>query len=281
MIRSTRIDAHQHFWRLARGDYRWLSPTLGPLWRDFEPEDLEPLLERHGIAGTIAVQAADTLAESLHLLDLGTRRDWILGVVGWVDLRSAEAVSDIETLSARGKLVGLRPMLQDLEPDWILDPGCRPALEHMQRAGLAFDALVRPRHLAALVRLVECCPKLRIVIDHAAKPDLAAGPDWPGWGRWREELGLLAEAGACVKLSGLLSEAQAGAGASQLRACVEELLELFGPERVLWGSDWPVLALRADYSRWIELTEELLRNCGPIEREAVLGGNARSFYRLP
>ena len=276
-----RIDAHQHFWRLSRGDYSWLTPQLAPLWRDFEPEHLRPLLDRHKIAGTIAVQAADTLEESMHLLALAAGHDWILGVVGWVDFRSPDAVEQIETLRRHGRLVGLRPMLQDLEEDWILDARCRAALEHMERTGLVFDALVRPRHLSAIAQLAQRHPALRVVIDHAAKPELAAGARWPGFSAWRERMAALADGGAWVKLSGLLSEARANADAADLSICFDALRSHFGFERMLWGSDWPVLELAADYSRWITLTDRLLQDCTPAERELVLGGNARRCYRLP
>jgi L-fuconolactonase len=214
-------------------------------------------------------------------LALAKEHAWILGVVGWVDLRSPDAVQQIEALRQHGKLVGLRPMLQDLEENWILDARCKAALLHMERTELVFDALVRPRHLGAMKQLMQRHPGLRVVIDHAAKPELAAGADWPGWSAWREQMAALAEAGAWVKLSGLVTEARANAGAAQLCACVDVLRSEFGPERMLWGSDWPVLELAADYSRWIEITDQLLQDYTPAKRDLVLGGNARRCYRLP
>lgn len=276
-----RIDSHQHFWRLARGDYAWLTPGLETLYRDFEPADLLPLLTKHGIAGTIAVQAAMSVAESEHLLALAGEHAWILGVVGWVDFRASDAAASIARLRAQGRLVGLRPMLQDLEPGWILDARCAPALEYMEREGLCFDALVRPQHLADIAALLRRHPRLRVVIDHAAKPDIAAAGAWSGLARWRRELAELAGLGACVKLSGLLTEAGAGAGRAELKPYVDTLLESFGPQRILWGSDWPVLGLACGYSPWVELTQELLRDVPTPGRDAVLGLNARHFYQLP
>ena len=275
---TPRIDAHQHFWRLARGDYDWLEPALVPLYRDFEPADLEPLLARAGIARTIAVQAAPTLAETRHLLALAQCTPWIAGVVGWIDFEAPRALDE---LARERKLVGLRPMLQDLADErWVLRAELRPAFEALERSGLAFDALARPQHLAALCELLERHPRLRVVIDHAAKPALREGSAWSGRARWHSDLRRLAATGCYVKLSGLLTEARPGAGADELAPCVETLFECFGPARVLWGSDWPVVLLAGDYEHWWELSLRLLRGLSALEQERVLGGNAFDFYRL-
>jgi L-fuconolactonase len=280
-MKTPRIDAHQHFWRLSRGDYGWLTPGLRPLYRDFEPEDLAPLLARCGVDATIAVQAAPSAAETRHLLALARETRWIAGVVGWLDFESPRALEELAGLCTQRKLVGLRPMIQDLEDErWMLRPALRPVFEALESNGLAFDALVKPQHLGPLCVLVERHPALRVVVDHGAKPALGEGRGWNGWARWRERMRALAAAGACVKLSGLLTEARPGAGAPELAPCVDALLEDFGPGRVLWGSDWPVLLLASDYERWRELSLELLRALSQGEQERVLGGNAREFYRL-
>ena len=280
-MKTPRIDAHQHFWRLARGDYGWLSPELRPLWRDFEPADLAPLLARCGIDATVAVQAAPSLAETRHLLALAQATPWIAGVVGWVDFESRHALAQLAELAAEPKLVGVRPMIQEQADErWMLRPALRPVFEALERGGICFDALVRPQHLEPLCELVLRHPALRVVVDHGAKPALREGRGWPGRARWRERLRALAASGASVKLSGLLTEAPARAGAAELAPWVDALLEDFGPRRVLWGSDWPVLLLASDYERWRELTLELLRGLSESDRERVLGGNARDFYRL-
>ncbi len=280
-MNTPRIDAHQHFWRLARGDYGWLKPELGPLYRDFEPADLAPLLARAGIARTIAVQAAPSAAETDHLLALAQRNPAIAGVVGWIDFEAPDALAELERRRANPRLVGLRPMIQDLADErWMLRPALRPVFAALEKHGLAFDALVRPQHLEALVELVERHPGLRVVIDHGAKPAIREGSAWAGRARWEERLRLLAEAGCSVKLSGLLSEARPGAGFDELAPFVEPLLEEFGPARVLWGSDWPVVLLAGDYQHWWELSLQLLRGLSLGEQARVLGGNARDFYRL-
>jgi L-fuconolactonase len=278
---APRIDAHRHFWRPARGDYGWLTPDLAPLWRDFLPADAAPQLRARGIAGCVAVQAAETLAESRWLLEQAAANPWIVGVVGWVDVQSPTAVADAEALAARGPLVGLRPMLQDREPGWILDDRARPLLEWLAHTGRGLDALVRPQHLGAIDELVARHPDLLVVVDHAAKPALREGRGWAGFRAWSRGMATLARHGACVKLSGLLTEAAAGAGAAELRPAFDVLLEHFGPERMLWGSDWPVLGLAADHARWCDVTDELLAPLDDDDRAWVLGGAAARFYDLP
>lgn len=273
-----RIDAHQHFWSPARGDYGWLTPDLAPLYRDIGPADLEPHLRRHAIDATVLVQAAPTVAETRYLLELADRHDFIRGVVGWADLAAPDAVAAIDALAAHPKLRGLRPMLQDLPDDeWIATAPIAAALARIAARGLAFDALVQPRHLAALHRRLQAHPELPVVVDHAAKPEIADGR----YRAWRHGLAALAALpGVHCKLSGLLTEARPAGDAAVLRPYVETVLELFGPERVIWGSDWPVLNLASSYDGWVAITDELLRELEPAQRADVLGGNAQRFYRL-
>ena len=277
---TPRIDAHQHFWRLSRGDYGWLTPRLGPLYRDFDPEHLAPLLRARGIGACVAVQAAESTDETRFLLSLAATHPWIAGVVGWVDVHAPGAVDDADALRALGPLVGLRPMLQDRDPGYVTDGRARPVLEWLAREGVVLDALVRTNHLEDLCTLLDRHPSLRLVIDHAAKPDLRPGAAAGTRERWTHGMRALAERGASVKLSGLLTEAAAGAGHDELRPTFDFLLSAFGPGRMLWGSDWPVLTLAAGYERWCEVTDALLAPLAPGERDGVLGGNAARFYRL-
>lgn len=271
-----KIDAHQHFWSLRRGDYGWLTPDLEALYRDFEPKDLEPELAAAGVDRTVLVQAAPTLAETRFLLELAERTAFVSGVVGWVDLESADAGDQLGELAAHPAFVGVRPMLQDLpDPEWVLRPGVAPALERIAALDLAFDALVRPHQLPVLATLLERHPGLRVVIDHGAKPDIARG----GLEPWSRDLARLADAGALCKLSGLLGEAP-----QPTLPCIapyaERLLELFAPGRLLWGSDWPVLTLAAGYGEWWQMTGCLLEPLDEAARRAILGGNAARCYRL-
>lgn len=273
-----RIDAHQHFWRLSRGDYGWLTPQLAPIYRDFLPDDLLPLLRREGIAGTILVQAAPTDAETDFLLALADTNDVIEGVVGWTDFAAPDAPARIAGLAAHPKLKGLRPMIQDFaDVDWMLCPELTPAYTALIDHDLVFDALVQPRHLDNLQKLIARFPDLRVVVDHCAKPEIAAGE----FQSWADGMAAIAAAGAVYcKLSGLVTEAGPNWIVDTLRAYVDHVLSVFGPHRVIWGSDWPVCTLAATYSAWSEATEALLAGCSKEEQAAILGGNAIAAYRL-
>ncbi len=281
-----RIDAHHHFWRLSRGDYDWLDvgdPALAPLARDFEPADLQPLRAAHGVTQTVLVQAAATEAETDHLLALAEGDASVGGVVGWVDLADASRLPTLRRWAAHPKFKGVRPMLQDLpSPDW-LDTGPAPAMvTALLDLGLRFDALVRPEHLPALARFAARWPALPIVIDHAAKPALRLGWRAP-WARaWRAGLTALAQhPQVCCKFSGLLTELDDHAEPAELLAPAwQTLVSLFGAQRLMWGSDWPVLNLAADYDMWIELAGECIATLPAASQAAVWRGTAARFYGL-
>ncbi|MCB8838808.1 amidohydrolase [Aurantimonas sp. VKM B-3413] len=287
-----RVDAHCHLWQLARGDYHWLQdnddPALAPIRRDFSPDDLRPLANRAGIEELVVVQAAASDGETDFMLSLQAENPEIAGVVGWVDLSSPAASERIADLARRPALKGIRPMLQDIaDPDWLLTAPTSAALATLERSGLRFDALVLPVHLSRLLRFSAAHPDLPIIVDHAAKPALAAGPDDPRHGLWGEGMARIArETSAWCKLSGLLTEMRPGQYATDaealavLRPVLDRLLDWFGPHRLVWGSDWPVLTLAAGHERWVRLTDHLLDPLGSEERNAILGGNARRFYGL-
>lgn len=271
-----KIDAHQHFWQTARADYGWLTPDSGPLWRDFLPGDLAPLLSRHGIDRTILVQAAPTEAETLFLTGIAARTNFVAGVVGWTDLLAPDAAARISQLAGLPKLRGLRPMVQDIaDDDWIARPALAPALGAMAAHGLVFDALVLPRHLAPLLTMVGRHPELQVVIDHGAKPGITAGALDP----WRAGMArLAARPNLACKLSGLVTEAGPEWAVADLRPVFDHLLESFGPARLIWGSDWPVVTLAASYDRWHETAQELCAPLSAPERAAIFGGNAARIY---
>jgi L-fuconolactonase len=270
------IDAHQHFWRVARGDYAWLTPAQGAIHRDFGPGDLAPILARHRIDATILVQAAPTVAETRFLLDLARETPFVAGVVGWAPLAAPDAADCIAQLSADAKLVGLRPMVQDeADDDWLLRPALRPAFDSMIAHDLVFDALVLPRHLSRLVRVLERHPSLRVVVDHGAKPRIRDGALAP----WAAAMAdVAAHPQVACKLSGLVTEAKAEAGSETLRPYIETLLGLFGPSRLVWGSDWPVVELAGGYDRWHDLARDALSGLDAAARAAVFGGNAERIY---
>ena len=274
------IDAHQHFWRMARGDYGWLTSALVPIHRDFGPDDLRPHLARHRITGTVLVQAAPTDAETEFLLGIAAEADFVRAVVGWCDFAAPTAPARIAALAARPKLAGLRPMIQDLpDDDWMLRPELDSAFRTMVAHELVFDALVLPRHLPRLQRLTERYPTLRVVVDHGAKPNIAHWqPGDADFRRWRDDLRSVAAAGAFCKLSGLVTEARREWREDDLAPYIETLIELFGASRLIWGSDWPVVNLAGGYERWREASERPISRHLPGAVADVCGGNAARLY---
>ena len=272
-----RVDAHQHFWRLADRDGAWPPASLTAIHRDFLPPDLSGALARHAIGQTVLVQSLPTEADTHFMLSLADQHSFIGAVVGWTDLKAPDAPQRIAALASHPALRGLRPMLQELDDDWIADPALAPAVQAMCAHQLTFDALVLPRQLPALLVFAERFPDLPIVIDHGAKPLIAAGDIEP----WRADmLRLAALPQVCCKVSGLVTEARADWNIEQLRPYVDTIVDAFGAQRVMWGSDWPVLDLAADYDRWLAVSAALLANRSDAERQAIFGATAIAFYQL-
>lgn len=272
------IDAHQHCWRIGEQDCHWPTPDLAAIHHDFGVDELRRLATPLGIRASVLVQSQPSDRDTDWLLEQAAASDFVAAVVGWVDLARDDASARIATLASYPKLRGLRPMLQGLaDDDWILRPALAPALAAMLEHQLTFDALVFTRHLPGLQRLARRYPALPIVIDHAAKPGIARG-EFDGW---REQMSALAALPQVFcKLSGLLTEAAPGAGAAQLRPYVAHLLQSFGPQRLMWGSDWPVLNLAGDYAGWYALARQLTAALSEVQRTALFGGTAARFYRI-
>jgi L-fuconolactonase len=283
-----RVDSHCHLWRLDRGDYGWLdaaNPKLAPIARDFDLADLAAVCDPAGLSQVVAVQAAPTVAETRYLLDLAASSPRIAGVVGWVDLSCNEAVRDIETFGQSAAFKGVRPMLQDIaDAAWITTAPRPEAIAALVHAGLRFDALVLPQHLEPLLQFAQNNPSLPIVIDHAAKPVLAAPSDDPRHAMWREGMQkLAANTNVCCKISGLLTElspAQCRDPMPALQPVVDDLLAWFGPSRLMWGSDWPVLTLAAPHQDWLRLSDQLLAGLTPQGRHQIYTTTAQMFYGL-
>jgi L-fucono-1,5-lactonase len=271
-----RIDAHHHLWEIARGDYGWLTPDLAPIYRDFTVADLAPILAGHGVQATILVQAAPTEAETRYLLAAAARHSVVAGVVGWTDFAAADAPQAIARLAADPLLVGLRPMVQDIpDDDWLLRPDLVPGFEALARHDLVFDALVLPKHLPRLLALARRHPDLPVVIDHLAKPPIRERRFEP----WARDLAALAaRPNVVAKLSGLVTEASVDWTVDDLKPTVDHALACFSPERLLWGSDWPVVDLAGGYDRWRPASDALLAGLTDDERAAIFGGNAARLY---
>ncbi|MFO1310939.1 MAG: amidohydrolase family protein [Burkholderiales bacterium] len=273
------VDAHHHVWTLARGDYGWLTPDIGVIHRDYSMKDLAPYLEHVGVTATVLVQAAPTVAETKFLLDVAQRSEGVVqGVVGWVDLTAPDAIPTLTRLARNGLLKSVRPMLQDMADDaWILRADVGRALAALPRIGLRFDALVRPAQLPSLIAMLDRHPDLAVVIDHAAKPDIAHG----AWEPWASHMrAAAAHPRVRCKVSGLVTEAGRGWTIDQLRRYFEHLVEIFSPQRLMWGSDWPIVDLVATYKSWYAATVALTAGWSPADRTALMGGTARRFYGL-
>ena len=272
------IDSHQHYWRPERGDYPWMPGAPQGLRRRFGPQDLAPLLAACGVGATVLVQAAPTVAETDYLLGIADATATVAGVVGWIDFDDAAERSTLERLAAHPALKGVRPMVQDLPDDaWLQRDGIDWAFAAIQELGLSFDALGYARHARQFLRRIEKHPDLRVVIDHCMKPAIARG-DFDGWARDMRDLARGTT--AMCKLSGLATEAAPGAGLDVLQPYMEHVLEVFGPSRLMWGSDWPVASTAISYADWFRACEALLAGCDEVERARVFGGNASAFYQL-
>jgi L-fuconolactonase len=285
---TDRVDAHCHLWALKRGDYGWLDPddpALAPIARDFEIGDLRAADTMGGCTARIVVQAAPTVAETEFLLGLANGYDDIAGVVGWVDLAQPDAVVTLETLAQDVAFKGVRPMLQDIpDVNWITTRPRTDAIEALINLNLTFDALVLPQHLAGLFEFAMAHPTLPIVIDHAAKPTVSADMSDPRCAMWRDGMArLAAETNVCCKISGLLTELsidQRPNAAEVLQPVVDDLIAWFGPDRLMWGSDWPVVNLAGSLDEWTALSGELLAGVSDIEQGRIFSGTAREFYQI-
>lgn len=276
------VDAHHHFWDPAAADYPWLSDELAAIRRPFGPADLRPLLAANGVDGTILVQTRSSTSETEDFLRTAAATPFIRGVVGWTDLRDPAIADEIARLRDRPggeRLVGIRHQVHD-EPDrdWVLRADVRRGLAAVGRAGLAYDLLVRSRELPAARELVASLPDVRFVVDHLAKPPIAAGTIEP----WASLVAGFADLpNASWKLSGLVTEARwDGWSPADIAPFVDHVLDVIGPGRLLFGSDWPVCLLAASYDAVVATAGELLAGMSAAERAAVLGANAVELYRL-
>jgi len=271
-----RLDAHQHFWRYDAAEYPWIKPDW-PIRRDFLPPDLQPILRKQGIDGSIAVQARQTLAETRWLLELADSHESIRGVVGWVDLRSAHLAEQLEEFSKRPKFVGVRHVVQD-EPDdrFMLQPDFLRGIGQLLEFNLTYDILIFPRQLAAAVELVKRFPRQPFVLDHIAKPEIKSGSLSP----WREQISELAKfPNVSCKISGMITEAMWGAWKrDDFTPYLDSVFEAFGAGRLIFGSDWPVCLLAGRYEDTVQIVSERLSSFSELETQSVLGLNAERFY---
>ncbi|PRX96268.1 amidohydrolase family protein [Allonocardiopsis opalescens] len=284
---TLRVDAHHHLWDTAARPLAWMDgPWAEPLRGRFDAADLAAAARPHGIGATVAVQAATEVAETRELLAVCAAGPLVRAVVGWVDLTAPDVADTLAELreGPHGQyLAGIRHPVQDEpDPEWLLRPEVRRGIAAVGAAGLAYDLLVKPPQLPAAVRTVREHPGVAFVLDHLAKPEIAAGPDRPGTAAWAAAIGELAAApNVAAKLSGLVTEADwRNWTPAQLLPYARRAVDAFGPDRLMFGSDWPVCTLAARYDQVVETAGTLLAELSPDERAAVLGATAAHWYRL-
>lgn len=272
------IDSHHHLWQLDRGDYDWITPELGGLNRDYLTPELASILQAAGIEKTVLVQAAETDAETDFILALAENTDFIAGVVGWVDMEKDDVLAKLERHQDNPWLLGIRPVMQDIEdPQWMLQACLDPCYQWIIDHNKTFDALIKPRHLDTLPVLLKRYPELRVVIDHGAKPDIANKQFQP----WADKMSAIAQdTQAFCKLSGLVTEADGNISREELTPYIKHLINCFGSDRLMWGSDWPVINMACTYSHWVELSRAIISELPQNQQDAILGNTARDFYQL-
>lgn len=275
------IDAHQHYWTPARGDYDWMPKGDPVLDRTWLPADLAPHLARHGIARTVLVQAAATVNETEYLLGIADATPSVGAVVGWVNFENPADRWHLERLKRHPKFRGVRPMIQDIaDDDWMLRADVQWGFQALADLDLSFDALGYPQHLANFHTILTRYPAMRTVIDHCMKPRIR--DDDPAHFRvWADGMSrLAADTGACLKFSALVTEDRADWSVERLKPYVDHVFQAFGPQRIMWGSDWPVCRLRAEYDAWRDAALALTRGLTEAERAQVFGATAAAFYRI-
>lgn len=278
-----RIDSHHHFWNYSPEAYPWIGDSMQVLQRDFGPEDLKPVLDELGIDGVVSVQARTEEAENDALLEHAAAHDWILGVVGWLDLAAPDAIEKVARFAEREKAVGLREVLQGL-PDraYCLREDFNRGVASLHDFGLVYDLLIYGDQLGAATQFVDRHPAQPFVLDHLAKP-VIGGPGGVD-AQWERDLRSLAEREQVVcKLSGMVTEvipALDDWDPDLLGPWFDLALEAFGPDRLLFGSDWPVCLLRGEYADWMQCVEFWISGLSAAERNAILGGNAERVYGL-
>lgn len=276
----TRIDAHQHYWNPARGDYDWMPMDDKVLARPWLPDDLHPELAAQGVGKTVLVQAAATVQESEYMLGIADATDSVAGVVGWIDFEKPDDLAYLTRLAKHPKFCGVRPMIQDIaDDDWMLRDDVQWGFRALTDLDLTLDALGFARHLDNFHTILTRYPDMRVVIDHCMKPQVCDHPD--GLDQWQDGMARLArDTNACCKLSGLVTEASQGWTVDDLRPYAAHVLDVFGADRVMWGSDWPVCQLRASYAEWCAAAEALTAHLSTSDKAKVFGGTAARFYRL-
>ena len=272
------IDAHIHLWQRADGDDIWVARKIGGLARDFTVDDWRHHADACGVAGAILVQAAHSVAETERALALAAAEPRLVGVVGWADLHSARLADEVARLRAQPKLVGIRPLPPGtFGADWLADPRTRQGMTTLGKAGVTVDVLVKWTGLASARDLLAGLPQVKVVLNHCGRPDTMTGLLEP----WATDLRAVArQTAATIKLSGLIERAGIEWTPATLRPYIETVIDAFGPSRVMFATNWPVLEIGGTYAGWVEVVRALLDDLGltAAERADILAGTAGRAY---
>jgi L-fuconolactonase len=275
-----KIDAHHHLWKYSAAEYGWITPEMKVIRRDFLPEDLETLMHYFGIEGTVAVQARQTLEETTWLLGLSEKHPLIRGVVGWVPLTDGAGVKrSLERFAGNHKLRGVRHVVQD-EPDprYILRKDFNDGVSALREFGLRYDILIFERHLPAAIEFVDRHPNQTFILDHVAKPRIKDKIISP-WDRNMRDLAK--RQNVYCKLSGMVTEADPQRWTPEgLQPYIDVVLATFGPRRIMYGSDWPVMLLAGDYVRWYGVVTNAIAKLSKAEQDRIMGGTAAEAYGI-
>ncbi len=274
-----KIDSHHHFWSYDPLEYDWIDDTMQPLRRDFLPEHLRTEIASAGVDGVVSVQARQNLNETEWLLDFAANEDFIKGVVGWVELSSPNVSAELEHFAANPKLKSIRHVVQgELDDQFILRPDFNRGIRELKKFDLAYDILIFERHLPQTIRFVDTHPNQRFILDHIAKPRIKDNVLEPWNTHFRE---LAKRPNVYCKASGMVTEADYGEWTEvQLKPYFDAALEAFGPERLMFGSDWPVCLLACEYARWHKLVSSWIKKLSSAEQSRILGGTAIEAYQL-
>lgn len=274
----TIIDTHQHFWKYDPVNYSWINDEMQVIRKDFLPGDLAVIVNEEKLHGTIAVQADQTESETDWLLQLAAKNDFIKGVVGWVDLRSSNIEERLQHYQQFSKLKGFRHVLQGEDPSFMLQESFLNGISKLNEYGFAYDILIFPQHLEAALQLVKQFPEQRFVIDHVAKPTIKDGKI----DEWKKGMQQLAQhSNVYCKISGMVTEADwKNWTAEQLKPYIDVVVESFGIDRIMYGSDWPVCLVASSYKRWLQTVKEYFSAYSVEDQEKIFSDNAIQFYNL-
>jgi len=274
-----KIDSHHHFWKYSVNEYGWIDDDMKSIRKDFLPEDLEREIRGAGIDAVVSVQARQTVSETEWLLGFSEEHAFIKGLVGWVPLSSPNVKQHLSRFSSFPKLKSVRHVVQgESDDDFILGNDFNRGIKVLKEFGLAYDILILEKHLPQTIRFVDMHPDQVFILDHIAKPRIKENIIEP----WRKNIRSLAQRrNVYCKVSGMVTEADYGKWTEeQLRPYFETVLEAFGPERLMFGSDWPVCTVACEYRRWGAIVHKFISGLSVSEQDAIFGGNAVKAYDL-